>query len=162
VQDAVVIRQAARADRAVVLRFHRELYVRHRDEITRPEVLPLFAYKDLEGTLSDDVDGLLRTQDATVLLAERNGVALAYVSGHIENDPRRVLPKKGVIEDWYVLPSERGKGVGKRLLETLIERFRVAGCQVVESGTWAFNEGARKAHLALGFDEIEVKFRKRL
>jgi GNAT superfamily N-acetyltransferase len=162
VKDAVVIRQATKADRAVVLRFHRELYVRHRDEITLPEVLPLFAYKDLEGTLSDDVEGLLRTQDATVLLAERNGTPLAYVSGHVENDPRRVLPKKGVIEDWYVLPSERGKGVGKLLLETLIERFRGAGCHVVESGTWAFNEGARKAHQALGFHEIEVKFRKRL
>jgi GNAT superfamily N-acetyltransferase len=67
-----------------------------------------------------------------------------------------------VIEDWYVLPAERGNGVGKLLLETLIERFRLAGCQVVESGTWAFNEGARKAHLALGFNEIEIKFRKRL
>ncbi|MFT3923154.1 MAG: GNAT family N-acetyltransferase [Myxococcales bacterium] len=159
---AVSIRQATRADRATVMRFHRELYVRYRDEITRPEVLPLFAYKDLDGTLSDDVDGLLRTQDATVLLAERDTTPVGYVTGHVESDPRRVLPRKGVIEDWYVLPAERGQGTGKLLLESLIERFRGAGCHVVESGTWAFNEGARKAHLALGFNEIEVKFRKRL
>jgi len=144
------------------MRFHHELYVRHRDHITRPEVLPLFAYKDLESTLSDDVDGLLRTHDATVLLAERAGAAVGYVTGHVENDPRRVLTRKGVIEDWFVLPAERGQGTGKLLLEALVERFRSAGCHVVESGTWAFNEGARKAHLALGFNEIEIKFRKRL
>jgi aminoglycoside 6'-N-acetyltransferase I len=162
VRDEVVIRQATRADRALVLRFHRELYIRYRDEITRPDVLPLFAYKDIDTTLSDDVDGLLRGHDATVLLAERAGTAVGYASGHMEVDPRRVLTKKGVIEDWYVLPAERGKGVGSRLLEELTARFRQAGCQLVESGTWAFNEGARRAHAKAGFTEIEVKFRKRL
>lgn len=157
-----MIRQATRANRALVLRFHRDLYIRYRDEITRPEVLPLFAYKDIDGTLSDDVDGLLRGHDTSVLLALRAGEAAGYVTGHVEQDPRRVLTKKGVVEDWYVLPSERGRGIGQRLLEALLERFRGAGCNVVESGTWAFNEGARKAHAKAGFTEIEVKFRKRL
>jgi aminoglycoside 6'-N-acetyltransferase I len=162
VNDDLVIRQATRADRTLVLRFHRELYIRHRDEITRPDVLPLFAYKDIEGTLSDDVDGLLQGQDTTVLLGVLAGEAVGYVSGHVERDPRRVLTRKGVVEDWYVLPAARGHDVGKRLMAALIERFRSAGCEVVESGTWAFNEGARKAHAKAGFTEIEVKFRKRL
>lgn len=160
--DAVLIRQATRADRALVQRFHQALYVQFRDEITLPEVLPLFAYRDLDGTLRDDVDGLLRTHGAIVLIAERQGEAIGYATGHIEIDPRRVLTKKGVIEDWFVLPSERGNGVGGLLFEALTERFRTAGCHVLESGTWAFNEGARRAHKALGFTEIEVKFRKRL
>jgi GNAT superfamily N-acetyltransferase len=162
VNEAVLIRRATRADRALVLRFHRDLYVRYRDEITEPEVLPLFAYKDLEGTLSDDVDGLLGSHEAVVLLAERAGSVIGYVTGHVENDPRRVLTRKGVVEDWYILPAERGHGAGKRLIETLVAQFRSAGCQVVESGTWAFNEGARRAHEKLGFTEIEIKFRKRL
>lgn len=157
-----MIRQATRADRALVLRFHRELYKRYRDEITRPEVLPLFAYRDLDATLSDDVDGLLHSREAVVLLAERGGQAIGYVSGHMEIDPRRVLTRKGVVEDWYVLPNARSHGTGKLLIQSLIDRFRQSGCDVVESGTWAFNEGARKAHAKLGFTEIEVKFRKRL
>jgi GNAT superfamily N-acetyltransferase len=158
VETSVVIRQATRADRALVLRFHRELYINYRDEITRPDVLPLFAYRDLDSTLSDDVDGLLRAHEAIVLLAERGPDAVGYVSGHVETDSRRLLARKGVVEDWYVNASERGKGTGK----VLVERFRTAGCQVVESGTWAFNHGAREAHAKLGFTEIEVKFRKRL
>ncbi len=160
--QAVAIRAATRADQAVVLRFHRELYIRYRDELARPDVIPLLAYRDIEGTLRDDVEGLLAGRDTKVLIAERELRAVGYVTGHIEVDPRRLLPRRGVIEDWFVLRGERGHGTGRLLLDTLIEAFRRDGCQVVESGTWAFNEGARKAHLKAGFTEIEVKFRKRL
>jgi L-amino acid N-acyltransferase YncA len=162
VQDEVVVRRATRADRALVLRFHRALYIAHRDEIAEPEVITLLAYKDIERTLSDDVDGLLRGRDSIVLIAERAGAGVGYITGHVEHDERRVLPRRGVVEDWYVLAKERGRGTGARLLSELTARCREAGCHVMESGTWAFNDGARRAHLKAGFTEIEVKFRKRL
>jgi GNAT superfamily N-acetyltransferase len=162
VSDEVVIRRATQADRATVLHFHRELYIRFRDQIAKPEVLPLFAYRDLESTLRDDVDGLLTAPDSVVLLAEQTGVPIGYVSGHIELDARRLLQKKGVIEDWFVIPEARGTGVGKLLMNVIVERFRSEACDVVESGTWAFNNGARRAHAKAGFTEIEIKFRKRL
>ena len=160
--DGLAIRRATRADRAVVLGFHRELYIRFRDQIARPEDLPLFAYRDLDGTLRDDVDGLLTGRDSLVLLAEQSGIPVGYITGHVEVDARRVLARKGVVEDWYVVPEGRGMGAGKLLLDTLVEAFRAAGCDVVESGTWAFNEGARRAHAKAGFTEIEVKLRRRL
>lgn len=159
---AISIRVAHRADFDVVLRFHRNLYIKHRDELARPDIAELLAYRDLESTLRDDVEGLLTGRDTRVLLAERAGQPIGYVTGHIEVDPRRVLTRKGVIEDWYVARDARGQGTGKLLLETLTEHFRRERCQLVESGTWAFNEGARKAHLKSGFLEIEIKFRKRL
>jgi GNAT superfamily N-acetyltransferase len=162
VEEAVTIRAARRADYDVVLRFHRDLYIKHRDELARPDVVPLLAYRDLEGTLRDDVEGLLTSRDTRVLLAERAGQPVGYITGHVEVDPRRVLTRNGVVEDWFVLKAERAQGTGTLLLDTLTEHFRREGCQLVESGTWAFNEGARKAHLKSGFLEIEVKFRKRL
>ncbi|HEY6880528.1 MAG TPA: GNAT family N-acetyltransferase [Polyangiales bacterium] len=161
-EQPVTIRAARRADYDVVLRFHRELYIKHRDELARPDVTPLLAYRDLEGTLRDDVEGLLTGRDTRVLLAEQDGHAVGYITGHVEVDPRRVLTRKGVVEDWYVARDARGRGIGKLLMDTLVEGFRRDGCQVVESGTWAFNEGARLAHLKAGFLEIEVKFRRRL
>lgn len=161
-EQAVTIRAARRADYDVVLRFHRELYIKHRDELARPDVIPLLAYRDLEGTLRDDVEGLLTGRDTRVLLAERAGHAVGYITGHVEVDPRRVLTRKGVVEDWLVARDERGQGTGRLLMDTLVECFRRDGCHLVESGTWAFNDGARQAHLKAGFLEIEVKFRKRL
>ena len=158
----VVIRLASRADRAAVLRFHRELYIRYRDRIMDAALAPLYAYKDLDSALVDDVDAILHGPTSTALIAERDGVPVGYITGHIENDERRLLPRKGVIEDWFVEEPERGTGVGRALLEALLEKFREAGCQVAESATWAFNTGARNAHRRLAFEEIEVRYRKRL
>jgi hypothetical protein len=47
-------------------------------------------------------------------------------------------------------------------MDTLVDEFRRAGCELVESGTWAINKDARRAHARAGFDEIEIRFRKQL
>ena len=158
--EAPVIRAASRSDRSLLLHFHRELYVRYRDQILDPELAPLYAYTDLEQALRDDVDAILQGPQSLALVAERGGEAVGYITGHIENDRRRLLPKRGVVEDWYVDDGARGEGVGHALLEALTEHFTRSGCDVVESGTWAFNSGARAAHARAGFVEIEVRFRK--
>jgi GNAT superfamily N-acetyltransferase len=162
VSQEVIVRRATRKDQPVVLRFHRELYIQFRDQVAAPEVVPLFAYKDMEGTLRDDVDGLLGAHSARVFLAERDGVPVGYISGHLEVDMRRVLTRRGVIEDWYIDESARRAGVGSLLMEQLLDWFRSENCEMAESGTWAFNPGARKAHAKAGFAEIEIKLRRRL
>lgn len=145
-----------------MLAFHHALYVEFRDQIAAPDIIPLFAYKDMDATLKDDVEGLLAARSAAVFLAERQGRALGYVSGHIEVDHRRALCRRGVVEDWYVAAHARGQGVGPRLLNALLDWFRADGCELAESGTWAFNHNARKAHAKAGFAEIEIKLRRRL
>lgn len=160
--DEVSVRRATRKDQAAVLAFHHALYIEFRDQIAAPDVIPLFAYKNMEATLKDDVEGLLGARSAAVFLAEQGARPIGYISGHIEVDHRRVLCRRGVVEDWYVGAEARGQQVGSRLLQTLLDWFRADGCEVVESGTWAFNEGARKAHAKAGFHEIEIKLRRRL
>ncbi len=158
-----VIRRAHRGDLAQVLRFHHALYIAHRDAIMPAALADFYAYRRFPEALRDDVDALLRSPRSVVLLAERAGEAVGYVTGHHEDDDeRRVLRRKGIVEDWYVAPEARGAGLGALLLEALAEAFRAAGCEVLESATWPFNAGARRAHEALGFQEIEVKYRRRL
>jgi len=158
-----VIRRAQRSDLGEVLRFHHALYVEHRDAIMPPERAEFYAYRRFSEALRDDVEALLRSPRAVVLLAEHDDDAVGYITGHHEDDDeRRVLRRKGVVEDWYVAPDARGAGLGVRLLEALAEEFRRGGCEVIESATWPFNHGARRAHEALGFHEIEVKYRRRL
>ena len=43
-----------------------------------PEVVPLFAYKDMEGTLRDDVDGLLVPPNDAIALGADPGAGSAY------------------------------------------------------------------------------------
>ncbi len=158
----IEVREADSSDRQVLMGFHRNLYQAHRDEVVEEEDRPLIEYRDYERILSDDLESLLRDRNGHVLVAESQGAAVGYITGRVTVEPRRVLPRKGVVEDWYVVPDARGSGVGALLLSELEARFAAAGCEVIESATWSGNEGARRAHDALGFREIRVMYRKRI
>jgi ribosomal protein S18 acetylase RimI-like enzyme len=160
--STIQVREADESDRDVLMCFHRALYQDHRGEVVSTEDLPLIEYRDYERILRDDLHDLLRDQNSQVLVAESGGVAVGYITGRVMVEARRVLPRKGVVEDWYVVPESRGSGVGALLLREIEERFVAAGCEVIESATWSGNEGARRAHDALGFREIRVMYRKRI
>ncbi len=159
---AIEVREAKESDYAVLLRFHRRLYEAHRDRVVPREDLPLIAYRDYDRILADDLGALLADQTAIVLVAERDSTPVGYITGRVLVEARRVLPKRGVVEDWYVEERLRGAGVGAQLLTELESRFAARSCQVVESATWSGNESGRRAHDALGFREIRVLYRKRL
>jgi GNAT superfamily N-acetyltransferase len=156
------IRRASPADRDALVAFHRALYIDYRNELVPEALRPLSAYRDFERALRDDVAAMLKNPASVVLIAEQDGRAVGYATGHVEDDPRRELSRKGVVEDWFVEESARGRGIGKELLDALLAIFREVGCSVAESTTWPTNDLARHAHERAGFSEIEIKFRRRL
>jgi ribosomal protein S18 acetylase RimI-like enzyme len=158
----IEVRKADESDRDALMSFHQSLYQGHRDKVVSKEDLPLIAYRDYDRILRDDLDAILRDQNSHVLVAKSQGVAVGYITGRVTVEARRVLPRRGVVEDWYVVPESRGSGAGALLLRAIQERFSAVGCEVIESATWSSNEGARRAHDALGFREIRVMYRKRL
>jgi GNAT superfamily N-acetyltransferase len=160
--STIEVHEAAESDRNALMSFHRSLYQDHRDKVVAKEDLPLIEYRDYERILRDDLDALLRDRNSHVLVAESQGVAVGYITGRVTVEARRVLPRRGVVEDWYVVPASRGTGAGALLLGEIENRFAAVGCEVIESATWSGNEGARRAHDALGFREIRVMYRKRL
>jgi aminoglycoside 6'-N-acetyltransferase I len=159
---AFEVREAGDSDREALMSFHQNLYRDHRDEVVAEQDQPLIEYRDYERVLRDDLQALLDDPSSHVLVAESQGVAVGYITGRVTVEPMRVLPHRGVVEDWYVVPASRGAGVGASLLRELEARFGAAGCEVIESATWSANGGARRAHDALGFREIRVMYRKRL
>jgi GNAT superfamily N-acetyltransferase len=54
------------------------------------------------------------------------------------------------LEDLFTLPSERGRGVGRSLIEAVYERARTAGLMLVYWQTQATNGSARKLYDKLG------------
>jgi len=156
----VVIRPATRQDRAALLALHRTLYLEHREAILADAALRATQYRDFESVLEEDLRSLLVREDSIVLVAEANGQVVGYITGRIQNDSRRVIQRRGVVEDWLVTDGRRSGGLGRRLMEGLMDAFRDRGCELVESSTWVENAGARQAHLALGFGESEVRFRR--
>lgn len=154
------VRDALDSDREVLLGFHKRLYETHRDLVVPQDDLELIAYHDYDRILADDLAALMRDPGAHVLLAESGDRPIGYITGRVTIESRRVLPRRGIVEDWYVEEQARGSGVGRQLLRELQARFSQAGCQMIESATWSGNEGARRAHEAMGFREIRVIYRK--
>ena len=68
----------------------------------------------------------------------------------------RPLPDRvGEVKRMYVAPGWRGRGVGRALLETLIERARTLGYQRLRLGTLADMTTAQALYQSLGFAPID-------
>ena len=158
----IEVREAGEPDRDTLMGLHRSLYEGHRDRVVSEADRALIEYRDYERVLREDLESLLRDRSSHLLLAESEGAALGYITGRVVVEPRRVLSRRGVVEDWFVAPEARGAGVGGLLLRELERRFASVGCEVIESATWSGNTGARSVHDALGFREIRVMYRKRI
>ena len=153
-------RQATLQDRDALVRLHRALYIEHRDRVVAPDIMPLLAYRDFEEVLERDVDGLLTARGKFALVAQVDDQVVGYITGHIEHEPQRVLRRRGVVEEWYVDKARRGTGLGRELFARLTEAFSKQGCEAIESKTWASNAEGRGAHEALGFEPIQIVYRK--
>ena len=106
------------------------------------------------------------TLPLVVFLAERSKRAIGFIEvglrSHADGcDGRRPV---GYVEGWYVVPGERGRGVGRALLDAAEVWARKQGCIEMASDTWLHNRASQRAHLALGFEiaERSVLFRKSL
>jgi aminoglycoside 6'-N-acetyltransferase I len=110
------------------------------------------------------------TLPLVVLVAELRARAGAEIIGFIEVglrshaqgcDGRRAV---GFVEGWGVAAAQRGRGVGRKLMDAAADWARGQGCTELASDTWQSTPSSQKAHLALGFEEVDrvVNFRKPL
>jgi GNAT superfamily N-acetyltransferase len=154
----VSVRHATAHDGDLLVAFHEALYREHGTSVTTAQAAPLYAYRDLVAALREDVDALLERETSAIFIALRSGEPVGYITGVMQEDSRLVLCRRGLVEDWYVVPEARRQGVGRLLLNALVGRFRAMGCQVVESGTWWGNAVARRAHDSAGFQALEIRY----
>jgi aminoglycoside 6'-N-acetyltransferase I len=70
----------------------------------------------------------------------------------------------GYVEGWYVAPSHRRRGIGRRLVEAAEQWARSRGCTEMGSDAEVSNTLSHRAHAALGYAEVErvVAFAKKL
>lgn len=68
------------------------------------------------------------------------------------------------LEGWYVIPEQRGRGVGRTLVRAAEHWAAARGCRELASDTTMDNTASAAAHAALGFEEVEQVrcFRKSL
>ena len=126
-----------------------------------------------KGIWPEAPDEYLRSDMGKILAGESDVVFMAFVdnapAGMIEVHLREYgegceTSPVGYIESWFVYPQYRGRGVAGVLAGAAEEWARGRGCTEMASDTWLDNEMSIRAHLKLGYFEVErlVHFVKRL
>ncbi len=144
-----LIRQATPADKPEWLRMRHLLW---------PDVEP--------DDLLQEMDQVLTDVQMPVFVLERPDGTLG---GFIEVGTRKyadgcVTAPVGYIEGWFIDDDLRGKGLGHDLVRTAEEWARSQGLHEMASDTWLDNDISIRAHLAMGYEEVErlIHFAKTL
>ena len=134
----LVLREAVRGDVPTVLRFIRELaeYEKLLHEVMATEAL-------LETALFGEV------ARAQVVMAEWDGVAVGFALYFYNFST--FLGRPGIyVEDVYVTPECRGKGIGKALFGWLAAKAVREGCGRLEWWVLDWNESAIRFYRSIG------------
>jgi len=107
--------------------------------------------------IAENCRNLLSKVNSNILVAEIEGV----VAGFVNFMTRKTILHgglSGLIDELIVAKSYRGKGIGKQLLSSAIEKSRQLGCCEVEVSTEKTNIKAREFYRQYGFTERGVLF----
>ena len=143
------LRQVAVADRTEWLRMRMALWPDHTDEEHLAEMKQVTADEVMATFVADRGDGKL---------GGFLEVALRKYADGCETSP------VGYIEGWYVDEDLRQRGVGGLLVKAAEQWAIEHGCTEMASDCLIDNEVSYRAHLALGYAEVErlIHFQKGL
>jgi ribosomal protein S18 acetylase RimI-like enzyme len=93
-----------------------------------------------------------------VLVAERGGGVLGYTYASVEGyDYMSLRGPAGVLNDIVVDPPERGRGIGRMLLEATIDELKTRGVPRVVLSTAEQNEAAQHLFARAGFRRTMIE-----
>ena len=130
-------------------------------------------FKMRKGVWPDAPDEYLNFDMEDIFSSEQDMIFLASV----ENKPVGMIEARirdygegcetspvGYIEGWFVQEEFRGKGIAGALTQAAENWAREKGCTEMGSDTWLENETSIRAHLKMGYVEVErlVHFVKQL
>jgi len=107
--------------------------------------------------IAENCQNLLSEANSHILVAEIGRVVVGFVNFTTR---KTILHRglSGLIDEIIIAKSYRGKGLGKQLLSSAIEKSCQLGCCEVEVSTEKTNTKAREFYRQCGFTERGVLF----
>jgi GNAT superfamily N-acetyltransferase len=151
----ITIRRAGPGDEGTLSglnRFVHEIHVANRGQYFKPHNV-----RDM----ADWFRSRMQNRAVRIWIAEQDGKALGYVSVcqcERAEDVFQFARRWHDINEIGVHPSFQRTGIGRLLVQKVIDEARAQGIGEVELTTWSFNEPALQAFQRLGFEPKWVRF----
>lgn len=127
--------------------------------------LRIALWPDSAGDFEREVSEILNADHLASFVAEQDGTLVGFVEVSLRAYAEGCDSSPvGYLEGWYVAPTHRKTGVGRRLVEAAEDWARAKGCTEMASDTELHNIQSQQAHARLGYQEVEriVCFRRSL
>jgi GNAT superfamily N-acetyltransferase len=112
------------------------------------------------------LENLISANDGELFVAEEDGAFVGYAAGFVLRDENPAETEDsnvcGYINDVYVVPHRRGRGIASLLLRAVENFLRAKGMARLRINTLVLNESAKRAYVKQGFEPYEVMMEKRL
>jgi GNAT superfamily N-acetyltransferase len=112
------------------------------------------------------LESLINANDGEIFVAEDSKGFLGYAAGFILRDENPAETEDsnvcGYINDVYVVPDRRGRGVASLLLQAVEDFLRAKGMVRLRINTLVAHESAKRAYAKHGFGPYEIMMEKRL
>lgn len=100
----------------------------------------------------------IEAPDVVVLVAKRDSVVVGYTYAAVEGyDYMSLRGPAGVLHDIVVEPSERGKGIARRLVAATLAALATLGARQVVLSAAERNEAAQRLFAGAGFRRTMVE-----
>jgi len=144
----ITIRRVTHEDKAEWLRMRKGIWLEAPDDY-----------------LSFDMDDLLANDDYFVIFACDGDKPIGLTEAQIRDFAEGCgTSPVGYIEGWFVQEEYRGRSIVGMMTQSAENWIREKGCSEVASDTWLDNEPSIRAHLKMGYTEVErlIHYVKRL
>lgn len=95
------------------------------------------------------IDDDVRIQSDGVYVAEVDGQIIGFITSRVD-----VEAGVGLIPNISFTPEYRGRGIGRRMIEFVLQRFRELGLTYARIETLAHNEVGNHLYQSIGFEEV--------
>jgi len=112
------------------------------------------------------LESLINANEGEMFIEEEDGAFVGYAADFILRDENPAETEDsnvcGYINDVYVVPDRRGRGIASLLLGAVEDYLRAKGLARLRINTLVDNESAKRAYVKHGFEPYEVMMEKRL
>ncbi|MEM4166664.1 MAG: GNAT family N-acetyltransferase [Candidatus Bilamarchaeaceae archaeon] len=153
------IRKATKKDLKTLIELSDQLLLDHAKRFSTGPKLA----KDFHTPKVKYYRSLMTKRNAVFFVAEEKGTVVGFILGKEGKDPPIFAETRiGKIEELYILPKFRDKGIGRRLFAELKKWFKKRKYKTIEITFYSENKKAKRLYYKLGFRPHKKTWRMKI